>query len=273
MFKDKFDKFKNLFFKIESDKNSPEIKEDKQNKYESVKTFLYAGLFAIFIRSLLFEPFHIPSSSMKPNLLIGDYIFVSKYSYGYSRYSIPFGASKIFDFLEGRIFDFNKPERGDITVFRLPSNPKINYVKRLVGLPGDKIQVINGVLYVNSEPVKKKPSDNFLDDFDYLQYNKFQEEIFVSDNEKKNYYVLDSDDNSTKDNTDIYVVPEGHYFMMGDNRDNSLDSRFLNEVGYVKYENLVGKAKLVFFSINNDKVWKFWNWHKSIRFSRIFNKI
>lgn len=229
------------------------------------KTLIIALICAGFVRSLFFEPFHIPSSSMKPGLLIGDYIFVAKYSYGYSRYSFPFG----IDFFDGRIWK-SAPKRGDVVVFRLPSEPSINYVKRLIGLPGDHIQMRDGVLFINDEEVKKS-ADGIFTEFDEngkIEIKKFLETL----PEGKIVTTIDQNSDAPQDNTGIYEVPEGFYFMMGDNRDNSQDSRFLTQVGYVPEENLVGRATLIFFS-NTKPTWQFWNWPSSIRFNRIMQKV
>ena len=237
----------------------------KESTSEFVKTLAIALICAGILRSFLFEPFHIPSSSMKPGLLIGDYIFVSKYSYGYSRYSFPLG----LDLFEGRIWK-STPKRGDVAVFRLPINPKINYIKRIVGLPGDKLQMRNGVLFINDEEVLKKPEGFFIDSDSEIRHEIEQYvETFPNG---KTYQTLDQDPRAPQDNTGIYSVPQGHYFMMGDNRDNSQDSRFLDHVGYVPEENLIGKTSIIFFS-NSKPTWKFWHWHKSIRFNRIFSKV
>jgi signal peptidase I len=238
--------------------------KDKKTETPSsfLKTLVVALLCAGFVRSIFFEPFHIPSSSMKPGLLIGDYIFVAKYSYGYSRYSFPFG----IDFFEGRIWK-KTPKRGDVVVFRLPSEPSINYVKRLIGLPGDQIQMQDGTLYINDQEVKKVFDGNFSDD-DGEKIKQFLETL----PEGKIVQTLDEKTDSTQDNTGIYEVPDGFYFMMGDNRDNSQDSRFLSQVGYVPEENLVGRATLIFFS-NSKPTWQIWNWPSAIRFERILRKI
>lgn len=238
--------------------------KESETKSGFFKTLLIALICAGFVRSFFFEPFHIPSSSMKPTLLIGDYIFVAKYSYGYSRYSFPFG----FNFFAGRIWK-SEPKRGDVAVFRLPSDPSINYVKRLIGLPGDKIQMRDGVLFINDEEVKKSADEKFFDEDSGIQIEiaKFLETLPSG----RSFNTLDQS-RTPQDNTGIYEVPQNHYFMMGDNRDNSQDSRFLSHVGFVPEENLVGRATIIFFS-NSKPTWQFWNWPNSIRFNRIFNKI
>ncbi|MDX2083092.1 MAG: signal peptidase I [Rickettsiales bacterium] len=240
--------------------------KNSSNQLSFFKTLIIALICAGFVRSFFFEPFHIPSGSMKPGLLIGDYIFVSKYSYGYSRYSFPFGIK----FFSGRIWQ-TKPQRGDVIVFRLPSDPTINYVKRLIGFPGDKIQMRDGVLYINDLEVKKI-SDGIFDDSDKINGDKKIDQFFETLPEGKIVETLDQTSNAPQDNTGIYEVPQGHYFMMGDNRDNSQDSRFLTQVGYVPEENLIGKAQIIFFSAKNN-IWEFWNWPNSIRFNRIFTKV
>ena len=238
-------------------------KTQKKNEDGFFKTILFAIVLATIIRSFLFEPFHIPSSSMKSTLLIGDYIFVSKFSYGYSKYSFPFSPN----LFSGRIFESN-PKRGDIVVFRLPSNPDINYIKRLIGLPGDQIKVTDGQLFINEKAVAKEYVDDFID-ADNSKIKRFVEILPDILPEGRKIQVLDQFPDTPQDNTGVYVVPKGHYFMMGDNRDNSQDSRFLSAVGYIPEENLVGRAKIIFFSCE-PSFWQFWNWGKSIRWSRIF---
>lgn len=228
----------------------------------NLKTIAWAVVIAGIIRSLLFEPFHIPSSSMKDTLLTGDFIIVSKSSYGYSKYSFPFA---MFPF-KGRVFS-EKPERGDVSVFRLPSNPRINYIKRLIGLPGDTIQIVNGELYLNGELVKRTMV-GMLDDGDGPPAVKYQETLPGG----KSYYVLDQVLDGLKDNTPIYTVPKGHYFFLGDNRDNSQDSRYLNKVGFISEEHLIGKAKFIFMS-SEDSLLKLWAIGKNIRFKRLFKEI
>ncbi len=241
----------------------------KQEILSFLKTLLAALFCAVLIRSFFFEPFFIPSGSMKPNLLIGDYVIVSKYNYGYSRYSFPLG----FNLFSGRVFSDNgnkMPQRGDVVVFRFPPDPSINYIKRVIGLPGDVVQMRDGVLYINNQKIEKISDGQFVDgdqNSPSLNINKFGE--IMPDGKK----IITLDAAITpQDNTGIYQVPEGHYFMMGDNRDNSQDSRFLNQVGFVPEENLVGKARFIFFSCEKP-IWQFWHWHHSIRWQRIFQKI
>jgi len=235
---------------------------------ENVKTLFYALIIALIIRSFLIQPFYIPSSSMEPNLLVGDRLFVSKYSYGYSKHSFPFSPP----FFNGRIM-FNKPERGDVVVFKTPADNRTDYIKRLVGLPGDQIQFINNNLYLNnSEIMKSRISKN---DIIYcgkktINVNTFEE---ILPNGKK-YISVYSKDYSFQ-NSDLFIVPENHYFFLGDNRDCSKDSRFLTSVGYVHKDNLVGKAQFIFFSSDKSigSIFSFWKWSKSIRFDRFFKKI
>jgi len=235
----------------------------KKGFKETFKTIFYAFILALLIRSFLFEPFHIPSSSMKPNLLVGDFIFVSKYTYGYSRYSFPFG----LPIFRGRTYGL-KPKVGDIIVFRLPKNPKINYIKRLVGLPNDRIQIKKGVLYVNGKRVPKKYLSRYHDNTSDNNSKIYLETLPNG----KRYTTLDKKVNGNGDNTSVFIVPKGYYFFMGDNRDNSLDSRFAEGAGFVPAENLVGKAQIIFFSSRENPL-KFWKWFSIIRGKRIFKKI
>lgn len=252
-------------------------KEKKQeSSWEMVRSFVYAILLALFFRSVAYEPFHIPSGSMLPTLEVGDYIFVSKFSYGYSRYSFPFGAR--IPYFEGRIFK-TMPQRGDIIVFRTPQDPRIDYIKRLVGLPGDQIQVIEGVLYVNGAPASQRRITNYSEareDGSRPEIRRYQETLpggVVHQVLDENPYGNIDTRGFDSDNTEIYIVPDGHLFFMGDNRDNSLDSRFPNGlgVGFVPLENLVGRAEMIFFSFTPGvPFWQFWRWPEAFDNSRWF---
>ena len=240
----------------------------KNKIIDNIKTIFYALIIALIIRTFLFQPFYIPSSSMEPNLLVGDRLFVSKYSYGYSRHSLPF-SPKIYN---KRIFR-KLPKRGDIIVFKTPADNRTDYIKRLIGLPGDTIQIINKDLYLNDTKIKKESIKNTIMincGNEIIKVDFFEETL---PNGKKYVSVYRRD--GTMVNTDKFVVPEDHYFFMGDNRDCSKDSRFLNSVGYVNYNNLVGKARLIFFSNDSDKgsFFKFWKWNQSIRIKRFFKEI
>lgn len=234
--------------------------------WENIKVIIQALLLAMVIRTVFFQPFTIPSGSMMPTLLVGDYIFVNKFSYGYSKYSLPFSP----DLFEGRIFE-SEPERGDIAVFRFPPNPSIDYIKRIVGLPGDRIQMIGGVLQVNGQPVPKVQDGVFTSDYRMdpgTDVPVFRETL---DN-GVSYNTLDQAQGTRGDDTREFIVPEGHYFAMGDNRDNSLDSRF--DVGFVPAENLIGKASLIFFSLGNDTSFReVWKWPANMRWDRLFKVV
>lgn len=235
---------------------------------ETIRIVIHALLIALVIRTFLFQPFSIPSGSMKSTLLIGDYLFVSKFSYGYSRYSMPFGPP----LFSGRILA-GMPERGDVAVFKLPRDNATDYIKRVIGLPGDKLQVIGGTVHINGVPVKRERLE------DYVERDGRGGEVVVPRYREtlpngKSYMVLDLVDNGYGDNTPEYVVPEGHYFVMGDNRDNSTDSRFLNMVGYIPFENFVGRAEVLFLSLEEgSRFWEFWKWPTSIRWSRLFSGV
>jgi signal peptidase I len=233
---------------------------------ETVKVVFQALIIALVIRTFLFQPFNIPSGSMENTLLVGDYLFVSKFSYGYSHYSFPFSPP----LFSGRIFA-SQPNRGDVVVFRLPREPSVDYIKRLIGLPGDRIQVKQGVLYLNGEAVKRERISDFIqtDDNGMTTRIKRWRETLPSG---VSYTTLDLVDNGFADNTQEYVVPPGHYFMMGDNRDNSTDSRF-PQVGYVPFENLIGRAQVIFFSIRGDHAWEIWRWPFALRWSRLFTLV
>jgi signal peptidase I len=227
---------------------------------ESISVAVQALLLAIVVRTFLFQPFTIPSGSMLPNLLVGDYLFVSKYTYGYSRHSFPF-APNLFS---GRIWA-GEPQRGDIIVFKLPSNPGIDYVKRVIGLPGDRIQVIDGVLHINGTAVKREAQGTWTPETGGPAIPVYVETLPNG----VSYRTLDLIERGQGDNTRVFEVPKDRYFMMGDNRDNSLDSRF--DVGFVPYENLVGPARLIFFSVAGEgHPMAFWRWPSDMRWTRMF---
>lgn len=251
--------------KTENTTDAAEKKPEQESWVETAKTIVYALLVALIIRTFIFQPFNIPSGSMENTLLIGDYLFVEKYAYGYSRYSFPLG---LFP-MSGRIF-FSPPDRGDVVVFKLPSDNSTDYIKRVIGLPGDRIQMLNGQLYINDKPVPKVRVSDFVEHIGDFTRNvpRYRETLPNG----KSYYVLDRDPDGPGDNTDVYIVPPHHYFMMGDNRDNSQDSR--TAVGYVPEQNLEGKAELIFFSTNESAhFWEFWKWPSAIRWGRLFTII
>ena len=237
---------------------------------ENVKTIIYAVVIAIGIRTLAFEPFNIPSGSMIPTLLIGDYVFVSKFSYGYSCYSMPYGPN----FFKGRIFG-SLPKRGDVAVFRLPKDPSVDYIKRIIGLPGDRIQLKAGQLYINDVLVKRKPIGPYLESDGGVQTEAMRYEEFLPNG--VNHDILKMYDTGGVNDTQEYKVPEGHVFAMGDNRDNSSDSRVAPErggVGFVPLENLVGRAEVIWFSVDGRApFWQVWQWPSEIRWSRLFTSI
>jgi signal peptidase I len=231
-----------------------------------------ALLIAAVIRTLLFQPFDIPSGSMEPTLLVGDYLFVSKYSYGYSHYSIPFSPP----LFSGRIFAFHRPQRGDVVVFRLPSDTSVDYIKRVIGLPGDRIQLINGVVHINGVAVERQRVGDFVgrnpcgpsaDGAADVRVPQWRETLPNG----VSYNTLNCRSFSGfPDNTDVYTIPPDHYFMMGDNRENSEDSRF-PEVGYVPFENMIGPAQIIFFSLADETpAWAVWSWPWEVRWSRLF---
>ena len=228
-------------------------KGKKNSFFGNLKSIFIAIFIALLIRSFIFEPFNIPSGSMKPNLLVGDFIFVSKYSYGFSKHSLPFSIPLI----PGKIFS-NTPERGDVVVFKTPENNRTDYIKRVIGLPGDKIEIKNGIIFINGSEILRKKLNDFIDT-DNKTSNKrvrMYNEYFFN----KEINILDITDNGIADNTQLFNVPENHFFVMGDNRDNSQDSRFISTVGFIPYENLVGKAQFIFFSLENARFLQIWKW-------------
>lgn len=239
---------------------------------ETIVVVIEALLIAMAVRVFFYQPFNIPSGSMKETLLIGDYLFVSKLSYGYSRYSLPFG----LNLFSGRIFSA-EPQRGDVAVFKLPRDNSTDYIKRVIGLPGDEIEVKGGQLFINGTPVPKKRKGVFTtvdEEGTHYEIPTFEETLPNG----VTYTVLDAEKNGPFDNVGPYKVPARHYFMMGDNRDNSTDSRAQWAVGYVPYENFVGRAEIIFFSAAVDEPgalkWTSpWTWPFDIRWNRFFKII
>jgi signal peptidase I len=242
---------------------------------ETVKTVVYAVLIAVVVRTVAYEPFNIPSGSMVPTLLVGDYLFVSKFSYGYSRYSLPFG----LPLFSGRIYlPFSElPQRGDVAVFKLPTDPSIDYIKRIVGLPGDRIQMRHGQLYINDQLVPRRLFGDYLYDEgpSVVVLKQYLEALpRGSGTPPEEHRIIEVGNDGPLDNTPVYIVPQSHYFAMGDNRDNSQDSRVLSAVGYIPADNLVGKAQFIFFSTDGSaRWWEVWKWPFAIRYSRLFQGI
>lgn len=250
--------------------NSANTKLDAKGEVsEFAKTAAIAVILALIIRTFLYEPFNIPSGSMFPTLLVGDYLFVSKPAYGYSKHSIPFGLA---DF-DGRVME-NTPERGDVAVFKLPTNPSIDYIKRIIGMPGDTVQMRQGRLYLNGERVEREVV-GYVESEENSAYERRQVIEYIETLPGGIMHrIYEDTDNGSLDNTPLYTVPSRHYFMMGDNRDNSQDSRVQNLVGFVPFENLVGRAEILFFSVDpKAKLFNPLTWPKNIRFKRFLDKI
>jgi signal peptidase I len=230
---------------------------------ETIKTVVVAVLIALVVRTFAYEPFNIPSGSMIPTLLVGDYLFVSKFSYGYSRHTVAFG----LPLFEGRILG-SEPERGDVVVFRLPRDPSQDFIKRVVGLPGDRIQVIDGILHINGRPVKREKVREV--ETGGAPVTVYRETL----SNGRSHLIRERSAEHFFDDTPVYNVPEGHYFMMGDNRDSSQDSRALQQVGYVPFDHLVGEAEMIFFSHDSSAaLWEVWAWPTAIRYGRLFDGI
>ena len=247
---------------------SSEKQSSSSGIVDTLKTLLIAGAIALGFRSLVAEPFNIPSGSMIPSLLVGDYLFVTKYSYGYSRYSFPFGLAPI----DGRLFGGDStPQRGQVAVFRLPSDTSVDYIKRVIGVPGDRIKVKQGVLHINGQPVERRLVGNGRQGASGGgQMTTLYQETLPGG---LTHLIQEISDRQTFDNTPEYVVPAGHYFMMGDNRDNSRDSRS-SSVGFVPLENFIGEARFLFFSHDSSAyIWELWKWPSAIRFERLGNTI
>ena len=231
---------------------------------DTIQTVVYAVLIALVVRVVAFEPFNIPSGSMYPTLMVGDYLFVSKYSYGYSRHSFPWS----FPPFHGRILE-SAPERGDIAVFKEPLGNETDYIKRVIGLPGDRIQMIDGVLHINDEAVKRERIEDYETRDATQVIEAAPQYVETLPNGVKHRILETAGDTGHNDNTAVFVVPEGYYFMMGDNRDNSSDSRV---IGPVPAENLVGRAEILFFSTDGGaRIWEIWKWPFAIRYGRLFN--
>ncbi len=265
-----------MSLKVNSDMDANE--KDENGWWETAKIVAQALALAIFIRIFFYQPFNIPSSSMKDTLLVGDYLFVSKLSYGYSRHLLPFGTtifgSRMFD---GRLFG-SMPKRGDVAVFKWPRDTSVDYIKRVIGLPGDEVQMKGGVLHINGQAVPKR----LVGTFDTWEGGRPVRGIEVYEETLPGglkYKVLDWKKKDDNDDTPLFKVPAGKYFMMGDNRDNSADSREpTSGVGFVPYENFVGRADIIFFSGAFDEPQAFrlltpWRWPLDIRWSRFFNLV
>ena len=245
------------------------MKINKKFLIDNLTTIFYALIIAIIIRTFLFQPFYIPSSSMEPNLLVGDRLFVSKYTYGFSRHSLPFSPK-----ISNKRFFFKNPKRGDVVVFKTPADNRTDYIKRLIGLPGDEIQFINGDLYLNNNQILKTKK-NIKDLKIFCGENIF--DVVAYDEKLPNgaLYTAVYKKEDSYQNSDKYKVPENHYFFLGDNRDCSKDSRYLSSVGYVNKLNLVGKARIIFLSTDKKKgnILQILKWSKIIRWNRFLNII
>jgi signal peptidase I len=244
---------------------------------ETGRVIVQAFVIALVFRTLLFQPFNIPSGSMKETLLVGDYLFVSKFSYGFTHYSLPFSPP----WFSGRIFA-SAPARGDIAVFRFPKDDSVDYIKRVIGLPGDRIQMIDGTLQINGQAVERERIEDFVETYEHQGALRPSSPGYAGTTRRSrrwretlpngvSYTTLSLDGIGPYANTQIYEVPPGHYFMMGDNRDNSSDSRVLSGVGYVPFENFIGRAQVIFFSVaEGAHAWELWRWPWVVRWDRLF---
>jgi len=247
----------------------------RSSTWELLRTLIYAALIAVVVRTFLFESFNIPSGSMIPTLLVGDYLFVSKYEYGYSRFSLPFST----DLFEGRVLG-HVPHRGDVAVFRFTQDTSIDYIKRIVGLPGDRVRMQGGELYVNGNLVPRTDLGDYVasaENGTRMQGRRYQESLPGSDGRPSvSHQILKLTSEGQYNNTPEYVVPAGFFFAMGDNRDDSADSRFMgtesDDLGFVPIQNLVGHAKFIFFSVDaRYPLWEVWEWPAEIRWGRILD--
>lgn len=242
--------------------------KDEGGILETIKVVVQALLIALVIRTLLFQPFNIPSGSLIPTLLIGDYLFVSKYTYGYSKHSMPFSPP----LFSGRVWAA-EPKRGDIAVFKLPTDNSTDYIKRVIGLPGDRIQMIDGILHINNQPVKRERIADYVTNDAWGRSTPVIRYRETLPNGVGHEIIESQGDTGSFDNTPVFTVPAGHFFMMGDNRDNSLDSRD-RSVGFVPFENFVGRAEIIFFSIEDGaSAWRVWEWPWTVRWTRLFSAI
>ncbi len=243
-------------------------KKKSGSLWETVKTVFYAGLIALVVRTFAFEPFNIPSGSMIPTLLVGDYLFVSKYSYGYSRHSFPLSLAPF----SGRLFQ-REPVRGDVVVFKLPTDNRTDYIKRIVGLPGDRVQLRGGALHLNGEAVKREKIADYVSRDERGSTSRMIQYVETLPGGRP-HPIIEISDTGRLDDTEVFLVPEGHFFLMGDNRDNSLDSRVMAHVGYVPAENLVGRAEFLFFSTDGSaSLFEPWKWPFAIRYVRLFGGV
>jgi signal peptidase I len=257
--------------------NAPAVVEPKEESlWDLIKVILQAVVIAFVLRTLLFQPFNIPTGSLIPTLLIGDYVFASKYAYGFSHYSLPSFLDWFPQAMPGRVF-FSEPKRGDIVVFRPPGDQAEDFIKRVIGLPGDKVQLKDARLYINGELVEREPLPAFKTPNafgDVVEVPHYEETL---PNGVKHEIIQIEGDHGFYSNTGVYEVPPGHYFMMGDNRDNSSDSRVNPEkggvVGYVPAENLIARAEIVFFSVDGAPAWEIWRWPWTVRWGRLMHVV